>query len=127
MKIEGQLVTVDGTMKPIEIDSDSARGLQQAVGGYIEALRLSKSLVMWANEDGMYTKPVNLVATYMVAIIAAQLGLGQLRQEFHGDVVFTGQNPPRTTALTDEHLRLVQSSFEQAKSVLAQRSNQSQQ
>ncbi len=82
-------IQVNTDLTTIDLDLDAPEGslqtLQTAVGGYIEGVRLSDSMELWLNEEGLYMCPdLNPFATLLY------------RQTFKmdnpimGNVVFTG-------------------------------------
>lgn len=57
-------LSVHGAVEVIPFIDDQLKTLQDAVGGYIEAITLSDDLVMWVNEDGKMNRlPFNQAAT----------------------------------------------------------------
>lgn len=46
------ILKTDGTRKVVDFSTDSLKVLQEAVGGYIEAVQLKDNLTMWLNEEG---------------------------------------------------------------------------
>ena len=64
--------------------------LQEAVGGFIEAIHLGRDAVMYINEEGLlHGLPRNGVATEMYH----QFYPAILRQEIVGDVIIVGVDP----------------------------------
>lgn len=46
------ILRTDGTKEVVDFSTDSLSVLQNAVGGYIEAVDLGDNLTMWLNEEG---------------------------------------------------------------------------
>ena len=60
--------------------------LKEAVGGYVEIVRLTDYLTMWVNEEGLvYNLPINAVGSLAYGIAFDALGT-----PIAGDIVFTG-------------------------------------
>ena len=86
------VIKADDTSALIDIEQN-VKVLQDAVGGYIEAVISTDDWVMYANEDGLRLNlPLNRKASSLVLAICevggrpVPLGAGQLV----GDVVITG-------------------------------------
>lgn len=79
------LIKTDGVTKVIEIKGTLAE-LQEAVGGYIEAIRL-KDHVAYINEEG---KLQGLPSNAMGTLVAWQHGGISLRDQIVGDMIILG-------------------------------------
>ena len=97
-------VTVDGRIRVIDLDTVESElsTLQDAVGGWIQALDVVGGMSMYLNEEGkILGLPINPVGTaYFVDT------WGEGHDVINGDVVFTGlpDNEGETTGLTPEQL-----------------------
>lgn len=109
------LVRTDGTTERLTYTVDGEyETLSRGVGGFIEAVTLSPSLVMWCNEEGKLNGlPRNAVATRWFDNI-----FGEGRDVIVGDVVFTGETDDEgyMNSLTESQLTAIE---EGAKSVMA--------
>lgn len=95
------LITADAAPVVVEVPEDrghggaSLRELQRIVGGNIEALPFPnrEDVTCYINDEGLYTKPVNVPATAMLAPLGL---LGPI----HGPMLIFGFTPRagRTTA-----------------------------
>ena len=97
-------VTVDGRVRVIDLDTvDSELAtLQDAVGGWIQAVDVVGDMSIYLNEEGkILGLPINPVAT---SYFDATWGAGH--DVINGDVVFTGLPDSKgdTTGLTPEQL-----------------------
>jgi len=84
----------DGTVEVTKI-SGKLKSLQDAVGGYIEALYLADDLVMLVNEDGLMRQlPINKAASQVAVMAYAANGrdaaIGSDR--IVGDVLLVGDD-----------------------------------
>ena len=52
MKIRALRVTTTGQVRDIDLGSNELHTLQEAVGGFVEAVTLSERLTLWCNEEG---------------------------------------------------------------------------
>ena len=109
------LVRTDGTTERLEYTTENEyETLSKGVGGFIEAVSLSPSLVMWVNEEGKLNGfPRNAVASRWFDNI-----FGPGRDVIVGDAVFTGETDDEgyMTSLTESQLVAIE---EGAKSVMA--------
>jgi hypothetical protein len=97
-------VTTDGQVTVLDLDSvdSELRALQEAVGGWIQAVDVVGDMSIYLNEEGkMIGLPINPVAT---SYFDETWGAG--RDVINGDVVFTGlpDSEGDTTGLTPEQL-----------------------
>lgn len=81
-------INTDGTLT--ELDLDSAEGslkvLQNAVGGWVQAIDLTPEVTMWINEEGKLDGlPLNFHGTMFWS---ASFGFGT--DQIVGDIVLTG-------------------------------------
>ena len=68
MSIKAIKVTTDRKIIDIDLADDTLTTLQDAVGGYIEAVDLSDRLTMWCNEEGkLIGLPHNTLAQHIWA------------------------------------------------------------
>lgn len=84
----GLIVGTDGTTKRVHFDNDNTyEVMSSAVGGWVEAVRLSDSLTMWVNEEGKFMGlDVNKIGT-----IWFENAFGEYSDDvIVGDVFFTG-------------------------------------
>jgi hypothetical protein len=68
---------------------------------YIDLARLTTTLDMWLDDEGMFNRPVNLLAT----VLAQAYGLTS--QNYYGTAVITGHDGPDTKGLTDDQVRIL--------------------
>lgn len=72
------------------LEEDSClSALQTAVEGYVDVVRLTDSLDMWVNDEGVFTAPLNPLAGAISSIYSARSGTPR-QPYFYGTVVFTG-------------------------------------
>lgn len=78
----------DGVLQVLPMPADDLLpALYEAIGcRLVEAVRLSESLTMWLDEEGMYAAPavVNVPATWIAGLF------GLTHQPYFGVAVFTG-------------------------------------
>jgi hypothetical protein len=80
----------NGVEKIDIVPNTGLASLQEAVGGYIEAVRLGNDAIMYINEEGLLQGlPRNGVATEMYHQFYPSI----LRQEIVGDVIICGVDP----------------------------------
>lgn len=104
-KICAMLVKADSeTLTLTESFEHSLENMQKAVGGYIEAVRISDDIVMWVNEEG---KLNDLTPNFNLN------GVGDLLLDVVvGDVVITGTNEEGdTTSLTHDNIEELKKRF----------------
>lgn len=89
----GLRIQVDGAIDKVEIPKVNGtllHGLYAAIGcQLVECVRLTDTVDMWIDEEGLYTARPNRVAT-AVAHHFQQDVPPQWRQTYHGTVVFLG-------------------------------------
>ena len=79
-------VTTNGNLEEWDISENTLSKMQEAVGGYVQAIDLSPTLTMWCNEEG---KLQNLARNFTAQVLwDARFGSGT--DLIVGDVVFTG-------------------------------------
>jgi len=96
------IMSTDGAVQVIPFVDNQLRTLQDAVGGYVEAITLSPDLIMWVNEDGKGNKlPFNQAAT---SIFVKHRGGTDF---IVGQVVFTGGNDSNgdTTGIGEDQIQ----------------------
>jgi hypothetical protein len=83
----GVIVNVSGSAEKVEFTDETAYAvISKAVGGYIEAVRVTPTLTMWVNESGLLENlPINEIGCF-----AYLTAFGTLRSPIVGDVIFTG-------------------------------------
>lgn len=87
----------------VEKFPNTLEALQEAVGGYIEAVRVTSSIIIWVNEDGK-TKGLN--HNFHLSLN------GFIEDWVVGDVVITGSNEGGdNVSLTDEEIDEIQKRF----------------
>jgi hypothetical protein len=78
----------DGNIEEINLPADTRENLAamyKAIGcSLVDVVRLTTTLDMWLDDEGMYTQPVNLPAT------ALARKHGYVWQPYHGTVVLCG-------------------------------------
>lgn len=93
------LVAEDGTVSEIHLPAGhTLLALRRAIGcARVDVVRLTTTLDMWIDDDGLYTKPVNPAATLLAR------RYGKTWQDYHGPAVIAGLNAEGDTiGLTDE-------------------------
>lgn len=84
--------------------ADTYELVREAVGGYIEALRMSDTCVLWINEEG---KLDELEPNFILTDRA-----GNQIDFVAGNVIFTGTNEEgETVSLSEEDIELIQERF----------------
>lgn len=84
--IRALLMSTDATTQELApAPGNLLQALQAGVGGIVDVVSLTPTLDMWVGDEGSFTEPVNLPATWV-----AMKALGRKTQNFHGPVVFTG-------------------------------------
>lgn len=79
-------VTTNGNLEEWDISENTLSKMQEAVGGWVQAIDLSPTLTMWCNEEG---KLQNLARNFTAQVLwDARFGSGT--DLIVGDVVFTG-------------------------------------
>jgi hypothetical protein len=76
--------------------------MKEAVGGYVEIVRLTDYLTMWVNEEGLvHNLPINAVGSLAYGIAFDAMG-----SPIAGDIVFTGglNRAGEPTGITQEGL-----------------------
>lgn len=104
-KIRAMVVKADSNVLTVVEDFDhSLENMQKAVGGYIEAVRVTDDIVMWLNEEG---KLNDLAPNFNLN------GVGGLAIDVVvGDVIITGSNGEgETTSLTAENVEELKKRF----------------
>ncbi|UTV34846.1 DUF3846 domain-containing protein [Bacillus altitudinis] len=87
----------------VEKFPNTLEALQEAVGGYIEAVRVTSSIIIWTNEEG---KPKGLNHNFHLSLN------GFIEDWVVGDVVITGSNEEgENVSLTDEEIEEIQKRF----------------
>lgn len=106
-------ISPDGAVADQEWDVNDKSllpALQEAVAGLVDVVALAEDLDMWVNDCGLYTEPLNPVASALVAA----LGGHRLQPYWFGTVVFTGgadrdgNTQPLPAARAAEILQLIQ-------------------
>lgn len=100
------IIRTDGTTSVIDIESDSLKQLQYAVGGWVQAIDLSPTRTMWVNEEGKLTGlPHNIFAQ-----VFWDNAYGVGTDIIVGDVVLTGgvDSQGETLGLADADVELAQ-------------------
>lgn len=88
----------------VKSEQDSYNIIKNAVGGYIEALRLSDTCTLWVNEEG---KIHDLKPNFQLLDRA-----GTPQDYVCGNVIFTGvDNNGETVGLTEEDMKLIEKRF----------------
>lgn len=97
-------------------DGDSLlKPLQTLVDGFVEPVDVpspieGRVISIWFNEDGMFTQPVNPMATMMVS----QLAEFEIVQWYHGAAVFTSFDPEtgETHGLSESEAQKITAAYE---------------
>lgn len=106
-------VTTEGAISVITAtNEDSLSKLQDAVGGWVQAIDLSDTLSMWCNEEG---KLINLPHNPYAQVIWDEV-FGAQTDYIVGDVVFTGGTDDEgyTLGISDEQVERVRKAVAQA-------------
>lgn len=85
------LVTTDGNVTPVEINSDDGSGFLGELYGLlvcdtVEAVSINRGLTAWVDGEGLYQQEPNRVASAICCTIYRCAAAAHL----HGPVVFTG-------------------------------------
>ncbi|MBL5830871.1 DUF3846 domain-containing protein [Bacillus sporothermodurans] len=88
----------------VKSEQDTYNIIKNAVGGYVEALRLSDTCTLWVNEEG---KINDLKPNFQL------LDRAGIPQDYVvGNVIFTGvDDNGSTVGLTEEDLKLIEKRF----------------
>ena len=100
---KGVVIETTGTARVIELD-DTLAQLQQAVGGYIEAVTLPNGATMWLNEEGK----INGLDHNQQAQFIFDRSFGPGVDVIVGNAVITGgpDEEGETLGLTNEQLAI---------------------
>jgi len=101
------VVKTDETQELIDVDADgSAKELQEAVGGYIEAVLYTDAFVVYANEDGLMMQlPPNPKASALVTAVCEifERPVPRGADNLVGNVVIVGHDgSPENVPIPDE-------------------------
>jgi hypothetical protein len=78
-------INIDFTTEILDLEDDSLKKLQGAVGGWVQAVDLQDNLTLWCNEEGkLIGLTPNVIGTHM---FEKSFGMTDV---IMGDVVFTG-------------------------------------
>ena len=78
-------INTDFTTEILDLDTDTLEKLQDAVGGWVQAVDLHDDLTLWCNEEGKLTSlPTNVIGTHMWE---KSFGMTDI---IMGNIVFTG-------------------------------------
>ena len=78
-------INTDFTTEILDLEDDSLKKLQGAVGGWVQAVDLQDNLTLWCNEEGkLIGLTPNIIGTHM---FEKSFGMTDV---IMGDVVFTG-------------------------------------
>ena len=79
-------INTDFTTEILDIEEDSLKKLQGAVGGWVQAVDLRDDLTLWCNEEGKLVEGMmpNVIGTHLY-----EKNFGVL-DVIMGDIVFTG-------------------------------------
>jgi hypothetical protein len=108
MAKQALVITTSGEMSVIDITGNELKTLQEKVGGWVQAIDLTSSLTMWANEEGkLVGLPVNGFAT---ELWESRFGATDI---IVGDIVITGgaDDEGETIGLTDAQVDALKSLF----------------
>lgn len=83
---------------------NTLEAMQEIVGGYIEAVRITENIVLWVNEEGLLKQlPLNFYLSN---------SSGEPISPIVGDVLFTGvDSEGDNISLTDDDIKLIESRF----------------
>lgn len=79
-------INTDFTTEVLDIETDSLKKLQGAVGGWVQAADLRDDLTLWCNEEG---KLINGMLTNVIGTHLWEKSFG-MTDVIMGDIVFTG-------------------------------------
>lgn len=79
-------INTDFTTEVLDIETDSLKKLQEAVGGWVEAADLRDDLTLWCNEEG---KLINGMLTNVIGTHLWEKSFG-MTDVIMGDIVLTG-------------------------------------
>lgn len=99
-------VITNTELEPTELTltADWYDNMKDAVGGWVEMVRLNPNVTMWVNEEGLvHNLPINLVGTLAYAVAFDAM---ENLHPIAGTIVFTGglNAEGEPTGLTDEGL-----------------------
>ena len=78
-------INTDFTTEVLDLEEDSLKKLQGAVGGWVQAVDLRDDLTLWCNEEGkLIGLPTNVIGTHLWE---KSFGMTDM---IMGDIVFTG-------------------------------------
>ncbi|MFR7272475.1 DUF3846 domain-containing protein [Streptococcus pneumoniae] len=86
----------------VEKFPNTLEALQKAVGGYIEAVRVNESIIIWCNEHGPM---MGLNHNFHLC------RNGWLQDSIVGDVIITGSEDGENVSLTDDEIEEIQKRF----------------
>jgi len=94
-------ITTRGQITIFDLGLNELEQLQQAVGGYVQAVNLNDDVTLWCNEEGkIHGLPHNAMAQRLW-----DRTFGADTDHIVGDVVLTGlADDGETTGLTDEQM-----------------------
>jgi len=78
-------INTDFTTEVLDLEEDTLGKLQDAVGGWVQAIDLQENLTLWCNEEGKLAGlPTNVIGTHLWE---KSFGMTDI---IMGDIVFTG-------------------------------------
>jgi hypothetical protein len=96
-------INIDFTTEILDLEDDSLKKLQGAVGGWVQAVDLQDNLTLWCNEEGkLIGLTPNVIGTHM---FEKSFGMTDV---IMGDVVFTGGTDDEGDNLSLPHAWQVQ-------------------
>lgn len=88
MDIQALLIGTDGTLTPVGLPADTSARLQTMYDSIgctsVDVVALTNRIDMWLDDEGLYTQPINHVATKLAQ------RFGRTYQPYHGPVLITG-------------------------------------
>lgn len=110
-------VTTNGGTDEWDISENTLSKMQEAVGGWVQAIDLSDTLTMWCNEEGKIQRLAHNLTAQMLWDDAFGAGTDYIV----GDVVFTGgtDDEGRTLGLSAEAEKVVRDAFSQALDIMS--------
>ncbi|TDU67823.1 DUF3846 domain-containing protein [Streptomyces sp. KS 21] len=82
------LITPDAEVIPVDLPADSGDRLTAMYSlmrcDQVDVVALTDQLDMWLDDNGLYTQPVNPIATLLAR------RFGRTYQDYHGPVLLTG-------------------------------------
>ncbi|MFD9690406.1 DUF3846 domain-containing protein [Kitasatospora sp. NPDC059146] len=102
------LITVMGEVEVVELPKgDTLPFTREKLGcRLVDVAELTPNVDMWMDDEGAYSQPVNLVATYLAR------RFGKVYQAYHGPVLLTANHMGDTVPLAPDTFRALHGTIE---------------